>query len=60
MHTTTYEMMKRTIQRQIEKGTLDAEKTLAKLDIFLMNDRITLEEYEELFAMVKDEQEGNE
>lgn len=60
MHTTTYEMMKRTIERQIAKGTLNKESTLTKLDLFLMNDRITAEEYTELLALIEDgEDNGN-
>lgn len=54
MHTTTYEMMKRTIERQISKGTLNKESTMTKLDLFLMNDRITADEYSELMGLIED------
>ena len=54
MHTTTYEMMKRTIELQIAKGTLNKESTLTKLDLFLMNDRITADEYSELMGLIED------
>lgn len=54
MHTTTYEMMKRTIERQISKGTLNKESTKTKLDLFLMNDRITADEYSELMGLIED------
>lgn len=54
MHTTTYEMMKRTIERQISKGTLNKESTMTKLDLFLMNDRIAADEYSELMGLIED------
>ena len=54
MHTTTYEMMKRTIERQISKGTLNKESTMTKLDLFLMNDRITADEDSELMGLIED------
>lgn len=44
----TYKLMKRIIQ----KGGYDREATLLKLDIFLMADRITPEEYQELVEMM--------
>lgn len=50
----TYKLMKRIIQ----KGGYDVEATLQKLDVFLMADRITIEEYQELVEMIN-EQEGN-
>ena len=40
----TYKLMKRIIQ----KGGYDREGTMMKLDVFLMADRITVEEYQEL------------
>ena len=59
-HTNTYKLMKRTIENQKKKGTLDVDSTMDKLDIFLMRDRITPDEYQELAELVNDEQEGNE
>lgn len=44
----TYKLMKRIIQ----KGVYDYEATLLKLDVFLMADRITVEEYQELVEMM--------
>ena len=44
----TYKLMKRII----EKGNYDKDNTLQKLDVFLMVDRITVEEYQELVEMI--------
>ena len=44
----TYKLMKRII----EKGKYDKDSTLQKLDVFLMADRITVEEYQELVEMI--------
>ena len=44
----TYKLMKRIIT----KGGYDREKTLLKLDVFLMGDRITAEEYQELVELM--------
>lgn len=44
----TYKLMKRIIER----GDYEVESTLKKLDVFLMKDRITIEEYDELVDMV--------
>ncbi len=44
----TYRLMKRII----EKGGYDRETTLQKLDVFLMADRITPEEYQELVSLM--------
>ena len=51
----TYKLMKRIIQ----KGDYDPVSTLQKLDVFLMKDRITVEEYDELVDMIN-ESEGGE
>ncbi len=53
-YTMTYKLMKRIIQ----KGGYDKESTMQKLDVFLMADRITVEEYQELAEMI--EEGGNE
>lgn len=47
-YTMTYKLMKRIIENGLKKGNLDREATLQKLDVFLMADRITVEEYQEL------------
>lgn len=44
----TYKLMKRIIT----KGSYDRESTLLKLDVFLMADRITPEEYQELVELM--------
>lgn len=44
----TYKLMKRII----EKGNYDKDNILQKLDVFLMADRITVEEYQELVEMI--------
>ena len=50
----TYKLMKRVIENGLKKGNLDVEGTLQKLDVFLMADRITVEEYQELVAMIEE------
>ncbi len=46
------EMTYKLIKRIITKGGYDLEKTLLKLDVFLMADRITAEEYQELVELM--------
>lgn len=53
-NTMTYKLMKRIIESGIKKGNLDRESTLQKLDVFLMADRINVEEYQELVAMMEE------
>lgn len=48
----TYKLMKRLIENGLKNGTLDKEATLMKLDVFLMADRITVEEYQELVELM--------
>lgn len=48
-----YEMMKRTIEKQKEKGALDKASWKGKLDVFLMFDRITAEQYKELTGLLE-------
>ena len=48
-----YEMMKRTIEKQKENGTLDKVSWQSKLDVFLMFDRIDSEKYKELMDMLE-------
>lgn len=54
VNTMTYKLMKRIIENGIKKGNLDREATLQKLDVFLMADRITVEEYQELVEMMEE------
>lgn len=53
-NTMTYKLMKRIIENGIKKGNLDRESTMQKLDVFLMADRITVEEYQELVEMMEE------
>lgn len=48
VNTMTYKLMKRIIQ----KGGYDRESVMQKLDVFLMADRITVEEYQELVELM--------
>ncbi len=50
--TMTYKLMKRVIENGLKKGNLDVESTMQKLDVFLMADRITVEEYQELVELM--------
>ena len=50
--TMTYKLMKRVIENGLKKGNLDVEATMQKLDVFLMADRITIEEYQELVELM--------
>lgn len=54
VNTMTYKLMKRIIENGIKKGNLDRESTLQKLDVFLIADRITVEEYQELVEMMEE------
>lgn len=51
----TYEMLKRVITNKKEKGLMDEaykEETLGKMDIFLVGNRITSDEYKELVKLL--------
>ena len=48
----TYTTCKKVIENQMKKGTLDVESMTAKLDVFLLADRISEEEYNELLRMM--------
>ena len=53
----TYEMMKRTdltIIRQKASGTLNRSDWQSKLDVFMLFDRITPEQYTELKELIGD------
>lgn len=45
-----YVMCKKLIENDKKKGT--STMTMTKLDVYLANDRLTAEEYEELVAMM--------
>ena len=51
----TYEMIKKSIEAKKARGALTEtfiDSTKTKLDVFLMAERITIEEYNELMAML--------
>ena len=52
----TFEMLCRSIEAKKKRGQLTdkyIEETKVKMDVFLMNDRITQEQYNELITMLK-------
>ena len=49
----TYETIKICINRAKRDNTLDKESWMKKLDMFMIMDRITVEQYEELTELVK-------
>lgn len=51
----TYEMCKTVIINQIAKKTLDKDSMSDKLTIFLLGDRITGAEYNELMELMKED-----
>lgn len=46
-------MTYRNCKKVIENGKYEKEDMLEKLDVFLMGNRITIEEYKELVAMLE-------
>ena len=51
----TYEMVKKSIEAKKARGVLTEDfinSTKAKLDVFLMAERITIDEYNELKALL--------
>ena len=48
----TFEITKKAIEVQIQKGTLNKEEMSVKLDVFLLNGRITDDEYNTLMALM--------
>lgn len=55
---TTFEMVKKSIEAKKNRGALTPEyidDTKMKMDVFLMNDRITQGEYNELSKMLDEE-----
>lgn len=53
-----YIMTYRLMKRIIERGGYDRNSTMDKLDVFLMADRITPEEYQELVELMGGENNG--
>ena len=51
----TFEITKKAIAVQLQKGTLDKADMASKLDVFLLNGRITESEYNALMSLL-DEQ----
>lgn len=49
---TTYQMCK----TLIEKGRYEKSDMMMKLDVFLLGDRITKEQYDELVSMMNEEE----
>ena len=48
----TAKLCKKVIEKDKQKGTLNVDEMTEKLDVFLLNDRITDEEYNELTALM--------
>lgn len=61
---TTYKLLIKTIEtknKAFDRGTISADEyiawkkdTIKKMDVFLLNDRITDDQYSELMSMFKD------
>ena len=52
MNNQTYLLCKTVIAKQKAAGTLNVDDMMAKLDVFLMNNRITSDQYNELMALM--------
>lgn len=48
----TYRLCKTVILKEKANGTLNVEDMMQKLDVFLLNDRITESQYDELVALM--------
>ncbi len=48
----TYKLCKTVIMKEKANGTLDIQDMTQKLDVFLLNDRITESQYNELIALM--------
>lgn len=46
-------MIYKMLKTKIEKGTYDKEDLLKKMDVYLLKDRITEEQYNELFELME-------
>lgn len=51
----TYAITKKAIEVQKQRGTLDKDAMMSKLDVFLLNGRITEDEYSMLFKLMGEE-----
>ncbi|MDE7279862.1 MAG: hypothetical protein K2N26_09085 [Oscillospiraceae bacterium] len=51
----TFDIVKKAIEVQKRKGTLDRNAMMNKLDVFLLNGRISEEEYNEIAKMMMEE-----
>jgi hypothetical protein len=49
---TTNELCQKVIAKQKQDGSLDVESMTAKLDVFLLNNRISQDQYNELVALM--------
>ena len=47
-----YQITKKAIEVQMQRGTLDKESMKTKLDVFLLNGRISEEEYSKLVELI--------
>ena len=52
MNNQTYLLCKTVIAKQKAAGTLNSDDMMVKLDVFLMNNRITSDQYNELVALM--------
>lgn len=52
----TYQNCKTVIEIQKQRGSLDKNSMMNKLDVFLLNGRITEEEYSELVLIMNEEE----
>ena len=50
----TYITCKKVIENQKAKGTLDVDSMTSKLDVFLLNSRISELEYNKLIALMEE------
>lgn len=46
-------MIYKMLKTKIERGTYDKDDLLKKMDLYLLKDRITEEQYNELFSMME-------
>lgn len=51
----TYTTCKKVIENQKLRNTLDAVDMTSKLDVFLLANRISIEEYNELIRLINEE-----
>lgn len=49
----TYAITKKAVEVQKQRGTLDKEAMMSKLDVFLLNGRISDDEYAELVKLLE-------